>query len=481
MRTLGVAALTTVVEARSKLPLSSTDPEASLKEDTEVTFDPLGVAAVLHNPRADNSAAMLYTQYDYGVFTWPHTMMIGGTLAPLKMLVEHLTEEVKSNPPAVSMCTKVSTLLSIRSDISGSVFRELPLDSSNFWLNTIISFKASKNPDNDFAVVYVGQIYEDMNIRKRRVKDTIGSVRWWIGTLTLDLIGLLNGLMMIAGLVIGVLVADMWATTLFFLYWCHWIGTVLISFNRMVEKDRPDIKEDGRMRYAIHERKVGGTVIFKGQQDQLEKWARSKWKYEGTLWQNCLHWFWITTGTLSAFCSLACMVNMQSYMQLGFLGVLVYSSLAEILATRVSRTLQVKAKGNIHMSIITGSKTRTEAIIRATLESRRPCRLKGIDWINLELLPPMDVFQYMQEALKDIGNMQEEWEDSMVDVGTRNQQLRKKLAVFIRQVEERDKEAPADQKQLALASRIEKEIERALKYSLDSGKEGESSLEAHNA
>ena len=96
LRAVCAAALSTMVEARSELPLSSTDPKANLKEDTEVTFDPLGVAAVLHNPRANNSAAMLYTQSDHGIFTWPHTMMIGGTLPAMKMLVDHLTEEMNS-------------------------------------------------------------------------------------------------------------------------------------------------------------------------------------------------------------------------------------------------------------------------------------------------------------------------------------------------------------------------------------------------
>ncbi|KAI9036571.1 uncharacterized protein KD926_001708 [Aspergillus affinis] len=467
LRAFCVAALGTMVEARSALPLSSTDPQANLKEDTEVTFDPLGVAAVLHNPRANNSAAMLYTQSDRGIFTWPHTMMIGGTLPAMKMLVDHLVEEMKSIHPAITMCTQVTTMLTVRSDISGSVFRELPLDSSNAWLNHVVSFKASAKPGNDFAVVCVDGIREDVSVRRQRVKDTIGPLRWWIATLTLDLISLVNGLMMATGLIMGVLVADIWAAVLFFLYWCHWLGTILISFQSMVQKDEPLINKDERPRYAIYQRKEGGTVIFKGRQDQLEVWARSTWEYRPDFWKNCLHWIWIMTGTLSAFCSVACMVNMRSYMQLAFLGVLVYASLAEILAIRISRSLQKKAKGDdIHEAyVLTKNKTRSVAIIRATLEIKRTCRLEGLNWIDLNLLPPMFVFEEMQRVLKDIGSMQIEWEDAELAWDSRIAKARERLGVFVAQVKKRDEGVSDDQKQGDLAKRIQTEIETALKTS----------------
>lgn len=466
LRALCVAALGTMVDARSELPLSSTDPQANLKEDTEVTFDPLGVAAVLHNPRANNSAAMLYTQSDRGIFTWPHTMMIGGTLPAMKMLVDHLTEEMKSIHPAITMCTQVTTMLTVRSDVSGSVFRELPLDSSNAWLNHVVSFKASPKPGNDFAVVCVDGIREDVSVRRDRVKKTIGPLRWWIATLTLDLISLINGLMMITGLVMGVLVADIWAAVLFFLYWCHWLGTMLISFHSMVQKDEPRINRDERPKYAIYQRKEGGTVIFKGRQDQLEDWARSTWEYRPSFFKNCLHWIWITTGTLSAFCSVACMVNMRSYMQLGFLGVLVYASLAEILAIRISRSLQKKAKGDdIHEAHVLKSETRSMAIIRATLEIKRTCRLEGLNWIQLNLLPSMFVFEEMQKVLKDLGSMQIEWEDTELALKSRIDEAQARLSVFVAEVNKWDEGKPDGQKQGELAKRIQRETITALERS----------------
>ena len=66
------------------LPLTDTISSADLRGLDSITFDPLGVAAVLNNPRADLSAARLYVQSDRRAFRWPHTTMIGGEylLAP---------------------------------------------------------------------------------------------------------------------------------------------------------------------------------------------------------------------------------------------------------------------------------------------------------------------------------------------------------------------------------------------------------------
>ena len=86
--------------AEAKLPFSSASIKEGLQQGPNgVTFDPLAVAAILHNPRANTSAAKLYTQHDRDLFRWPHTMMFGGTLIPLKLLVQHLTSRPSSLHP----------------------------------------------------------------------------------------------------------------------------------------------------------------------------------------------------------------------------------------------------------------------------------------------------------------------------------------------------------------------------------------------
>ena len=67
------------------LPFTDTTSSALLRGFDSITFDPLGVAAVLNNPRADLSAARLYVQSDRRAFRWPHTTMIGGEWMSLNL------------------------------------------------------------------------------------------------------------------------------------------------------------------------------------------------------------------------------------------------------------------------------------------------------------------------------------------------------------------------------------------------------------
>lgn len=101
------------------------------------------------------------------------------------------------------------------------------------------------------------------------------------------------------------------------------------------------------------------------------------------------------------------MVNMKGALQLAFLGVLVYSSLAEIGATRIARHLQTKAHGHISVGRVLNNQTRSLAIIRATLQITPECRLKGLNWVKMGLLPPMQVFQKMQELLREISDIEQ--------------------------------------------------------------------------
>jgi len=330
------------------------------------------------------------------------------------------------------------------------------LNMSNMWLNNIRSFTPSGSPGNDFAVIYIDAIHEKPEVKTERIKRELGTMRWWMGKLTLDLIGLLNGLMVLTGMVIGILAADMWASVLFFLYGCHWIGSTLISVSRMVEIHKPPIRKDRHIKYAIYEREVGGTVVFKAPQEVLEEWARTTWEYNPTLYRSGLHWFWITTGLFAAIASLACMVNMRGVFQLAFLGVIVYSSLAEIVATRIARILHTKAKGPLTFAIVDHNKTRTKGIIRATLEIERSCRLEGLDWIELGRLPPNQVFKDMQSLLGIINKMQGDEEDGepVPDPVSRNQDLEVMFADFINKQTSRERD---------LARRIVAEIKDALK------------------
>ncbi|KAJ5109570.1 hypothetical protein N7532_002215 [Penicillium argentinense] len=394
------------VQARFPTPLKDAGAQLKTDDDT-VTFDPLGVAAVLGNPRADKSAVRLYTHYGRSLFLWPHFTMLGGTLPPMQMLVEHLTATFKHIHPAIKTCAKDTTPLAVRSDVSGNVFSQLPLNQNNFWLNDVVAFRTSENPAHDFAIVLVDGDDKSDEQRKSEVQLRIGGFWWRFGKWSLDLLSLINGSMLLVGMVFSVLTADIWGFTLFVIYICHWLASVLISLFAMVDTHEPKIKKDKTWKYAVYEREEGGTVIFKGYQETLERWARSTWEYKPSWKKECLHWLWVLTGTLSGIASCACMVNMRSDLQLGFLAVLIYSSLAEIVATRIGRTLQEKAHGEISKAEVLNKPSRTAAIIHATLGVIPGCRLTGLNWIEMRLLPAWPLFRDMQDLLKEIGVMQE--------------------------------------------------------------------------
>ncbi|KAL4788468.1 hypothetical protein BJX76DRAFT_116414 [Aspergillus varians] len=417
LRTLALSLLTTAAEA--KYPFSSSGPKATLKDDTSVSFDPLGVAAVLGNPRADASAAKLYVQFDKDTFHWPHMSMVGGTLPAMRMLVEYVTTGLpsKSLSAPIKMCAKYITMIPVRSDF---VFRELPLDFSNVWLSGLIAFRSGGvNPGNDFLVVYIDDeavkrlgdgtaagaaVVGDDNYSRMTRDPGLG---WWMaGRLTLYALILVNGAMILAAMLIGILAADVWAFTLFFLYGSHWIASACITFLPMVHVSTPPIEQSDAPRYAAYERPEGGTVIFKGPKKNMEAWARTTWKFEPTAIQSTLHWAFMITGALAAFSSIACMVNMRGYLQLAFLAVLVYATVAEIVATKISRWLQTKARGEVPHALLTNKEKRTESIIDATLAIKPVCRLEGFNWIEMGLLPAMPAFRAMQPALARINEYQ---------------------------------------------------------------------------
>ncbi|KAF3225187.1 hypothetical protein TWF191_005477 [Orbilia oligospora] len=313
---------------RRDFPFPSGGPSGSLKDDNDITFDPLAVAAVLSNPRADRSAARLYLQLDRDDYKWPHTMMVGGTLPPMNTLVAHLSMNVTSIHPAITMCGIDIKLIPVRSDM---IFKEFPVNNSNYRLNDLVEFRSSELAGNDFMVINM----DDLDSKARRThKLGMGP---WPGRISLHLIGLANGILLLTGVAFSVLTADIWAGILFLFYALHWLASTFISYTQMIRIDvKGNIVEDPKPRYAVYQRPEGGTVIFKGRKETLERWARETMEFNKTPRIVFLHWFWMISGTMAATASVACMVNMRGYMQLGFLAVLLYSSAAEIVATQIS-------------------------------------------------------------------------------------------------------------------------------------------------
>ncbi|KAK6529740.1 hypothetical protein TWF281_008902 [Arthrobotrys megalospora] len=386
----------------ANFPFPTGGPDAKLKDDNDVTFDPLAVAAVLSNPRADLSAAKLYLQLDREYYKWPHTMMIGGTLPPMNTLVAHLTTNVTSIHPAITMCGVDIKLIPVRSDM---IFKEFPINTSNYLLNDLVEFRSSQFAGNDFMVINMDDL-GDKAIRRHKLG--MGS---WPGRIALQVIGLINGILLSAGITFSVLTADVWAGVLFLFYALHWLASTFITFSEMVRVDvKGTIVPDQKPRYAVYQRPEGGTVVFKGKKETLERWARQTPEFIKAPRIVFFHWFWMTTGTMAAVASVACMVNMRGSMQLGFLGVLVYSSVAEILATQIARRLQAASRGEFSHQLVDDNITRTMGIIRATVGVNPNCRLKGLDWIDMELLPSWPLFKAMLRMLARINQFQEEHE-----------------------------------------------------------------------
>ena len=392
------------------LPFADKISSANLRGSDSITFDPLGVAAVLGNPRADLSAARLYVQSNRQAFRWPHTTMIGGALTPVSTLVAHLAQ-YDSIHPAVSMCTSDEKTIDI---ISDTFIKNLRVNVSNLWLRDVLNFKPSKEPlqtrgdnskfgraGNDFAIASVKHVFDHSVVPKAKVKRF--SIRW--RKAVINLTGLVTGLLLAVGMVFSVLTGDIWGLVLFFLYLSHWMASTLISFTYLVKPTCPDIRQDNHIKFLVHERPadIGGAVVFKGTQHELETWARTTLQFRRYVLADALHWFWIATGTLSAISSIACMVNMTGTFQLVFLAVLSYSSLAELWLTQTARYIQRELRESAGLgtvAVLTENSSRTEAITRATLGVGTECSLDGLDWVGLKLLPTTPVFSEFQKMLR---------------------------------------------------------------------------------
>lgn len=379
-------------------------PPQTLKQPDGITFDPLGVAAILHNPRAESSAARLYavSKRDKHLFRWPHTTMFGGALVPLKTLVEHMTANMTSLHPAVTLCMKDTVMVTV-SLTDERLNEHLPLTFSQIWLRDAVAFVASEfHPQNDITIVHL-----DENDAPEKELES--------NSLLLKLVILLTGYMtgaLIAGAVVwSVLTADYWAVTLFAVYFLHWLSSTAISHSEIVTYETPTIggQLNFQTTYALHERLGGGIIVFKGPAVVFEKLARSRWTFKKSFKNNFLHWFWMISGTLSAIASVAAMVNMLTELQLAFLAILSYSSVAEIWIMWCARSAQFKALASLKgrrptYKYLTGKSKFTHSIIHASLGvADDDYRLDKLDWIKRKKLPPD--FQPLLDLLSTLNDL----------------------------------------------------------------------------
>lgn len=283
--------------AEAKLPFSSSVNPPVLRQSSDITFDPLGVAAVLNNPRADLSAARLYVQSDRKIFQWPHTTMVGGALTPVKTLVDHLAQHDLIHP-AVSMCTRDETTISIRSNM---VFQGLRVNVGNLWLRDVINFKPSKEeadhkgdkisgwPTNDVAIAYVGRVF---NPPASPPGPYFASPVVMLRKLLITMTGVFTGVLLSVGACFSILTGDIWGAVLFIFYLSHWMVSAMISHTQLVTTTCPEIRPDDTIRFAVYERPVGigGTVVFKGSQYELETWARTTLQFQNSPLASILHW-----------------------------------------------------------------------------------------------------------------------------------------------------------------------------------------------
>lgn len=374
----------------ASLPLGSILPETLRSTSQQISFDPLALLAVLHNPRAAASAARLYNQPSPEVFKWPHTMMIGGALPPFKLLVDHLVSQRKSVHPAIEMCRADQGRLEVQSDVP--IIKDipfLPIRHGNFWLADILAYSPSEYPRNDIVIV---------NLESLKARSSSGLER-----LCLHFITTLTGLLLVAGSLLSVLGGDMWSTVLFFVYFLHWIASVAVSLTVMVgpeDSEHKHIREDGTQRHAIYTRPEGGKVIFVGRQDMLERWARTTYAFYRSTSNNVLNWLWMATGALACAASVICMVNMAAWFQLAYLGTLAISSISELVITILVRRIQNKCSGaGMVCNTTKSNKTWSQAVIRASLEVSPTFSLADLDWIALGALPDFPVFRNMCKLL----------------------------------------------------------------------------------
>lgn len=366
------------------------------------SFDPLALLAVLHNVRADQSAARLYHQDHPQLYRWKHTMMVGGALPPFKLLVAHLASQKKSIHPTMELFkeSKDMGVLEVKSNIGFSV---LPLSSSNLWLADLLDFPPSAQSQNDILIVHIESIHGERVLVEKDPEEHYVDPR--LLRFSLNAVDLLIAFLLVVGVICSILSGDMWATALFFTYLLHSLASSVVSFSSMVStrsvKGR-QIQEDACIHYAVLTRPGGGKIVFKGRKDTLETWARMTWTYQQSLLNDCIHWMWMATGSLSATASVVCMVNMAGSLQLAYLAMLVISSTCEIIVTRVVRRIQEMAIHYGDWRVLYDNDKWSKAVIRAALEVDDRWALHDLPWMDFELFPNRPSFTNLCRLLRSL-------------------------------------------------------------------------------
>lgn len=361
------------------------------------SFDPLALLAVLHNLRADASAARLYHQHHSEVYRWKHTMMVGGALPPFKLLISHLASQKTSIHPTMELFKADTGRLEVKSNIG---FSALPVSYSNLWLAGLLDFPPSPQSQNDILVVHLDTIHGERVLVKGEPEERHVDPRmqrFWLHT-----IDGVTTCLLIAGTVCSVLSGDMWAVTLFFTYLLHALASSAVSFCSMVTTRSVvgrQVQEDATIRFAIFTRPEGGKIVFKGRKDTLETWARMTWTFRRSSVNDAVHWTWMTTGSLSAAASVVCMVNMAGYLQLAYLATLAISSVCEILVTRTVRRIQGSAIRYGDSRLIAGNDKWSRAVIRSAVEVDERWALDTLPWMDFSFFPDWPAFKNLCELL----------------------------------------------------------------------------------
>lgn len=355
------------------------------------SFDPLALLAVLHNLRADASAARLYHQHHADVYRWKHTMMVGGALPPFKLLIDHLASQKKSIHPTMELFKADTGRLDVKSNIG---FSSLPISHGNMWLADLLDFQPSAQPQNDILIVHLDSIHgEFVAVKDDLEAKSADSQRARIYLNTID--GLIPCLLT-TGVVCSALTGDMWAVVLFSAYLLHCLASITVSFCDMVSTrgvEGRQIQEDSSIHFAVYTRRGGGKVIFKGRKDTLETWARMTWTYQARTLNNAVHWIWMVTGSLSAAASVVCMVNMAGHLQLAYLAVLAISSACEIVITRIVRHVQRVAIHHGDARNIFANDKWSQAVIRSALEVDDRWSLDELPWLEFGFFPDRPAFR----------------------------------------------------------------------------------------
>ncbi|KAL7935672.1 hypothetical protein V8C35DRAFT_297899 [Trichoderma chlorosporum] len=400
------------------LPWDQGDVTPGIKTSSPVSFDPLAVLAILWNPRASVSASRLYAQ-PYRSETkrprWPHLMQVGAVTVPVSVLIGHLTRNYRSIHPGLDMFMGNVDNLNVKSTIGKviNLFPTLPLSGSESSFIDSLASRPSKHPRNDIIIVSllragIGALAENNIVPGPQHANTKDKMKWLLRKIIFGLTELIMGLILSGGLTFSVLLADIWGVVLFGCYFFHWLASTAVSFCQLIESDtwkkELNIREDDDIVFAIYERPAGGWVIFKGTQETMERWARTSWWFaDKKLHNRLVHWSWMLTGLLAALASVANMVNMTGYMQLGFLTILVYGSLAELWLTVVDQMCQPESMsflGPYSKHIVAANDKKYKSIIQACLGVDAIHRLGSVPWTALGLLPNREPFLALEQTIR---------------------------------------------------------------------------------